>query len=153
MSLRFDHANKGSGLPEEAEAFFPAAVDAVTRFRDMYQRWPVPERGDGSDTRATIAMLRGVDKLNNPMSKDFLAALDEPVWRTRYDPWGNLYRMRIAVNGQPSVQVGTNTVPAKCVFWSIGPDGVDQFGAGDDLISWERPEPAEAPAAPVDLTP
>ncbi|MGQ0552338.1 MAG: type II secretion system protein GspG [Planctomycetota bacterium] len=37
------------------------------------------------------------------------------------DPWGNAYRYRLGDNGKP-------------VLWSLGPNGMDEGGGGDDIV-------------------
>ena len=135
-SLRADARARASGNPGEVAVFFRAMPEAVETYREMYQRWPVLPRGDGTEIRPTVAMLRAKDKNHNPLRRDFLEGLDKPVWNSRFDPWGNPYRMRLDMDGDGLVTVGTNRLDHTMVFWSVGPDGVDDFGSGDDLASW-----------------
>lgn len=60
------------------------------------------------------------------------AGLPSGVWRGPYlkndplDPWGNPYRYRYP---------GTQNVGAYDI-WSVGPNGVDENGEGDDIPNW-----------------
>ncbi|RME75768.1 MAG: prepilin-type N-terminal cleavage/methylation domain-containing protein [Planctomycetota bacterium] len=37
---------------------------------------------------------------------------------------------------RPSPETGVYPAPVSFVIWSVGPDGVDQGGGGDDIASW-----------------
>jgi len=64
-----------------------------------------------------------IDDLVRPLANypdGCLGRADAPV-----DPWGNAYRFKLNEKGKP-------------VLWSSGPDGVDQQGAGDDILKAKR---------------
>ena len=57
---------------------------------------------------------------------------------TLYDPWGNLYRLIIDVdrNGRCKLPSGDGVVGKEVLVWSLGPNGKDERGHGDDVIVW-----------------
>ena len=57
---------------------------------------------------------------------------------TLYDPWGNLYRLIIDVdrNNRCKVPSGDGVVAKDVLVWSLGPNGKDDRGGGDDVIVW-----------------
>ena len=55
------------------------------------------------------------------------------------DPWGNRFRVLLDSDFDSKVPVPDGTVmTASVLVWSVGPNGMDEGGAGDDLISWDR---------------
>jgi prepilin-type N-terminal cleavage/methylation domain-containing protein len=57
---------------------------------------------------------------------------------TLYDPWGNRYRLIIDVdrNNRCKVPSGEGVVAKDVLVWSLGPNGEDDRGRGDDVIAW-----------------
>jgi prepilin-type N-terminal cleavage/methylation domain-containing protein len=57
---------------------------------------------------------------------------------TLYDPWGNLYRVIIDVdrNNRCEDPGGGGVVAKDVLVWSVGPNGKDDRGKGDDVITW-----------------
>ena len=51
------------------------------------------------------------------------------------DPWGHAYHIAMDVGGKGAVNVGHNEIRAKIAVWSDGPNGVNEFGEGDDIAS------------------
>lgn len=85
------------------------------------------------------------------------SALPSPNNYELADPWGNPYiyfhhrdylggaevetylvgGKRIRCLPQPSAKMGTYPQPGRFLIWSIGPDGLNENGAGDDVCSWK----------------
>ena len=57
---------------------------------------------------------------------------------TLYDPWGNLYHLIIDVdrNHRCDLPSGDGMVAKDVLVWSFGPDGIDDRGEGDDVVTW-----------------
>ncbi len=66
---------------------------------------------------------------------EVVAAVDEARRKTRHDPGGPVEAIflgdRIDAWGRP-LQVD----PGKAIVYSLGPDGLDQRGEGDDLVRY-----------------
>lgn len=52
------------------------------------------------------------------------------------DPWSNQYRIVLDTDGDGHVNIGSVRVKAIAAAWSCGPNGIDEKGAGDDIVSW-----------------
>ncbi len=49
------------------------------------------------------------------------------------DPWRGQYQLYLDVDGDGYVTVGARKVQARFYMYSVGPNGVDEFGQGDDI--------------------
>jgi hypothetical protein len=56
------------------------------------------------------------------------------------DPWGQAYHIAMDVRAKGTVTVGPNEIRAKIAVWSDGPNGLNEFGGGDDIASWKSPQ-------------
>ena len=53
------------------------------------------------------------------------------------DPWGNRFRVMIDSDFDGAIPAPDGTVMQTAVLvWSLGPNGKDEGGAGDDLATW-----------------
>lgn len=60
------------------------------------------------------------------------------------DPWGNPYHISFDIDGDGVTQLQRRTqreetvkyVEAPFVIWSSGPNGKNELGEGDDIVSW-----------------
>lgn len=53
------------------------------------------------------------------------------------DPWSNEYLIAIDMNDdQKCVIQATNIIDFPLAVWSIGANGVNEYGQGDDIASW-----------------
>ena len=97
-------------------------------FADEFERIQIRQRLDNLDK---LEWLAG----RTPVARD-----TEVV-----DPWGRPYRWRPQVPSRydvPRPELPINTVPS--LMYSVGPDGVDDEGSGDDIESTGRSHPARA---------
>jgi len=52
------------------------------------------------------------------------------------DPWGSPYRIRFAAQDSDYTEVNGTSVYDPVAVWSVGRNGKDEGGRGDDIISW-----------------
>ena len=52
------------------------------------------------------------------------------------DPWGHSYRFCLDYDGNRRIQVGGTSVRGLIAIWSDGPNGINEWGKGDDICSW-----------------
>ena len=57
---------------------------------------------------------------------------------TLYDPWGNEYRVLMDVdrNNRCVAPDGEGVIAKDVLVWSLGPNGEDDRGGGDDVVTW-----------------
>lgn len=53
------------------------------------------------------------------------------------DPWKHPYNVVANWKGDGEIVVGTKRVHAGVVVWSNGPNGINEFGDGDDICLWK----------------
>jgi hypothetical protein len=116
-------------LTAAALGFAGASGESVVEAREATPEEQVQE--DLAQINAGMSVYRisegsypaSIDDLVRPLA-DFpegcLGKSEAPV-----DPWGNAYRFKLNEKGKP-------------FLWSLGPDGEDQQGAGDDLVKGKR---------------
>ena len=138
---------------------------AVGTYSAEYGRYPVAGDNGSQATRdaevetdqALMNVLLGSDEASgpgglNPRGQPFFSANNASSDRnprdgmvstptgggTLYDPWGNLYRLIIDVdrNNRCKVPSGDGVVAKDVLVWSLGPNGKDDRGEGDDVIAW-----------------
>ncbi len=80
---------------------------------------PAPSRTERQDVGEVRALF----------DEELLDEMPVPI----LDPWGNAYRLYLDVDGDGSVTVGPRRVKARLYMYSVGPNGVDDFGQGDDI--------------------
>jgi prepilin-type N-terminal cleavage/methylation domain-containing protein len=136
-----------------------AAIEAYGRLD-----WPEPQlNGAGVLQRVALRPLWDMDGnnvLDGRVVADAAAGYQGFVVHTRFrcgpgdlnpngelkDPWGEAYRIALRAN---DLQAGLDWnarfgggaagETSAYVLWSVGPDGVDDHGAGDDITSWGKP--------------
>jgi type II secretory pathway pseudopilin PulG len=54
----------------------------------------------------------------------------------RTDPWGRVYRVWIDANGDGRVELSHAIVRESVAVWSVGRNGLNEMGRGDDIPSW-----------------
>ena len=126
-----------------------AILMALGQYRSTYNRWPTvieslePEvfvRDEYDRMAATLcAHLSApfIDRLN-PKRLVFLEAVMENDQRL-VDPWGQVYRILIDHDDDEQVTApGGTMIHASVLVWSVGPNGKDEGGVGDDIASWRR---------------
>lgn len=56
----------------------------------------------------------------------------------RLDPWGNPYHVALDNHKDGRISINGIEVPSMNVIaWSNGRNGTNEFGGGDDIVSWE----------------
>ena len=120
----------------------------IEQYRIEYQRWPTTDDAPEADffegeeydrlASALCAVGSGEDlAIVNPKKIVYLEANleEEPLG----DYWGNPFGILIDHDDDGEVLTADGTVVHEAVLvWSLGPNGKDEGGAGDDLISWDR---------------
>lgn len=97
--------------------------DGLKQFNLDYGRWPTEEEG--------VKVLWDQESLDPDADQNkYLKGgyMDEP---TPKDQWGNEWSYRF-----PSVRGDESQYD----LWSFGPNGEDEDGEGDDIVSWRRDE-------------
>ena len=75
----------------------------------------------------------------NPEHEDFIDITARFLSNSiAIDPWGNAYRFALDANGNGRVTVSGRSIPGRIAVWSIGPNGRDDAGLGDDTIKVAR---------------
>ena len=79
-------------------------------------------------------MLAGFDVKRNgkPPKMPWTPTWYPPSEKTRFDPAGNLNDLW----GHPYVYIPSPSHGAEFAIYSLGPNGVDEKGEGDDIASW-----------------
>lgn len=103
-----------AGRVETVKLYFNTADAALAAYQLNVGRFPTTEQG--------LMALRQAP-----------AGLPAGAWRGPYlksdpvDPWGNAFRYRYP---------GTHNTGAYDI-WSVGPNGIDESGEGDDIVNWD----------------
>jgi|GEM_PF-3823905 len=53
------------------------------------------------------------------------------------DPWMRFYRVAVDFDGDGHVDLPDIHLPLRTAVWSVGPDGTNEYGEGDDIASWD----------------
>ena len=133
-----------SGCDEDKDLIVEMSVEAIydacDAYYDDYGWYPVDNRipnitavdygGDTNDSAQVVAALTGVDTNVNIKGK---AYIDPAI--VSADPWGQpyLFKFDMDFNGYIAVR-GDKRTPGKFAVWSIGPNGTNEFGLGDDIM-------------------
>jgi len=113
-------------------------------FYQEYGRFPLQTVTNdhiyADDQSALIAILRARPGTtnDNPRRIVFLEVPDSSISPSGEfrDPWDQPYHIIADWSGDGVVMVGTNRVARRVAVWSNGPDGKNDFGAGDDVKTW-----------------
>ena len=58
-------------------------------------------------------------------------------YKQMVDPWGNLYHIEIADSNASNIVISGTEIRDPVAVWSNGKNRQNEFGKGDDIISWE----------------
>jgi hypothetical protein len=88
-------------------------------------------------------ILRNIPSANNPgYTRNsrrvifFEADRKEFSRRALVDPWGRAYHIGVYRNADGQTTIGPLKVPRPIAIWSDGPNGINEFGGGDDVTNW-----------------
>jgi hypothetical protein len=101
--------------------------------------------GSGAGMRNSNSITTSVDLLEWSKTNDVelhgqLEILDGK--NALHDCWGNRYNVVLDCDDNGVVIIGSDTNVAEYVaVWSNGPNGVNDFGANDDIGTWHKTEP------------
>ena len=122
---------------------------ALIQYRTDYGKWPLAEQtveqwetaADEEVYDRLIAVLavegesEWIGKINPRRTVYLEAAFNDDGLVV--DPWGNRYRVMIDSDFDGEIPAPDGTVMTAAVLvWSLGPNGKDEAGAGDDLATW-----------------
>lgn len=110
-------------------------VNAITLFIDDTGRLPVdvPLKSDFNVNATNVyAQL----SRTNEAGQLYLTASENVV----LDSWSRPYLFRFDGDRDGQVTVGTHFVKERFAVWSAGPNGINELGAGDDVICWPSQE-------------
>lgn len=111
---------------------------AYSRYRHDHGNIPsIGASGDEEvDTDTLIAALAKLDQAGQPYYSPNTAVTHlngVPV-----DPWGNKLHFGIDISGDDKVTLRGTDISSTVITWSAGPDGKNDHGKNDDVVSWER---------------
>lgn len=127
----------------QAKAESRTIARAVQSFRKEYGYNPIATNVSESAAKATpltILMAITNSAVVSELNPGSVRFLDVPAYRIRegnyLDPWGRPYRIALAKKGTNKTKVGMIIVDVPVAVWSIGENGRDDAGKGDDISSW-----------------
>ncbi len=127
----------------KAHADITMLVSAVKWFRGEYGRFPVAAELAWRTHGGRKAVIynddpvgpRGAGKAQAVQPQH--APMREPISSPLLlDRWGNPYRVMFDTAGEGYVQVGNTRISDIVAVWSVGRNGQDELGSGDDVCSW-----------------
>ena len=111
---------------------------ALNYYLDDYRQWPATLTGRTFYTtdEATINVLSGRNTNANPRGFQYLDLAPEQM--ELRDPYGNLYNIKLDNDYDQRITLGGEQHKARALVWSNGKDGINNFGRGDDITSWQN---------------
>ena len=111
---------------------------ALNSYLDDYRQWPATLTGRTSYTtdETTINILSGRNTNANPRGFQYLGL--PPEQTELRDPYGNLYNVKLDEDYDQRITLGSEPHKARAIVWSNGEDGINNFGRGDDITSWQN---------------
>jgi hypothetical protein len=108
-----------------------------------YGRLPrLSKYGDSTTYNSNLVAIltatpSSITKRENPRLEVYLRVVSTNVVRNGafVDPWGNALHIAIDEGGSRKVLVGARFIRQDLVIWSDGPNGINEFGQGDDIIA------------------
>ena len=114
---------------------------ATKQFHAEYGHLPLSSANDSADLSpengVLLDVLRARDEQENPRGIVFFESREDRFRGSALvDPWGQPYRIVLDTNGDGQINVGNKMLRTPVAVWSIGKNGRDEAGAGDDIPSW-----------------
>ena len=123
-------------------------VVAIIQYQAQYLQLPGPPGKDvrvGPETPKEydqlIEVLSASDvdgdgqALGNPRRLEFLT-LSNPRY-SFVDAWGRRFVVYLDLDNDGVLMVGSTKVQARYACYSVGENGKDEYGGGDDIVSWQ----------------
>ena len=118
---------------------------ALKKYKNEYGELPVvaPETQEQDNGRVVGVLMAStpedlVARLN-PKRIPFLHVPDSRLRGGAFvDPWNHPYNISFDVKASGKVTVGSQILSTNLAIWSSGPNGVNEYGTGDDLSSWKH---------------
>lgn len=119
-----------------------SSISAIGNYEATYDRFPLESAGPTNevDNAKLMAILTAATNDTeamkaNPERTHFLepptTSIAGGAW---LDPWKHPYHFILRREG--SIVVGGVAVPGHIAIWSNGRNGVNEYGKGDDRVSW-----------------
>lgn len=144
MSVRHVHVDGAPAVTLDIDAL-RAAIEA---YRLEYGHLPhAASTTELQNARTVIAILTAspdtaTTPASNPRQIKFLALEPARVrGNTFADPWGSEYHISLDLDGDGSVSLSEKPsarAPVPVAVWSSGPNRQNEFGEGDDIVSWRK---------------
>ena len=133
---------KGNAQRMEAKNMDMQLVTALKQYHIEYGKFPLAstklDTDSEPDNGAVLDVLRAVNTSDNPRRVAFFVARAESFRGSALvDPWGHPYRIMLDTNLDNQLNVGSEVVQQNVVVWSLGKNGRDESGMGDDIPSWK----------------
>lgn len=134
-----------SGSPPEsarrakAQVVVVGLTTAMKAFYAEYGHWPLQSsKNEDKEYRPDYKQCLAAVGGQNPREIVFYEYPQHDFDKQgRYlDSWKHPFNVLADWNGDGDITVGTNRVQAGVVVWSNGPNGINEFGEGDDIVSW-----------------
>ena len=130
-SCCFDSRTRSvTGRTGEARSEVWAIHQALALFRIDHGGFPVAMFKAADDTVDYEALCKELSERHDSQS----AYLTRPC--PLRDLWGNLYQIQLDRDGDGSVRINGKLLSSPIAIWSYGPNGVNEYGEGDDIASW-----------------
>jgi hypothetical protein len=116
---------------------------AILMFQVDHGRLPiVSNASDEQDGHARMVLMGGVpDGHSTNLGKTNLAYFEfspEILAAGKLlDPWGHPYHIAFDVTQHGTVTIGQKHLATNIAIWSDGPNGINEYGEGDDLSNWK----------------
>ncbi|MBI2440114.1 MAG: type II secretion system protein [Lentisphaerae bacterium] len=124
--------------------------DAFRSYLDYYRTWPSDfgdESAAGEQIKGNVFRIMRGENINNANPNTYVfyefattnfteGALD-PLWDPLDENTKQPYRVRVDANYDNKISVGGNDIYRSVIVWSCGWDHTNDFGADDDIRSWE----------------
>lgn len=109
---------------------------ACAQYRADFGKLPAlpPIQDEQVDTSALIGTLGG----KNPNGTSYYESSGNGIHVNGLptDVWGHALNIGLDLNDDGMVTVKGQNLPATVIVWSSGPNGVNEFGTGDDVTGW-----------------
>lgn len=112
---------------------------AANAYLMEYGRWPGSESEDREVENAEMMnALRGSDRATNPRKVVFYEADPSKLKDDQVvDVWGRPFHFALDGNRDNAVAFGDLRATSPVAVWSDGPNGLNEYGEGDDVTSWK----------------
>ena len=123
---------------------------AIEVFHSHYHRLPgVPATESETDyavlvseSKKIMRVLGAYDEERNPRRELYFEIYEDrdcgaiPEDGDLFDSWCNQYLIRLDDDGDRRILFAGQEIKARSLVWSTGPNGVNDWGFGDDITSW-----------------